>query len=196
MLGSYDGPRPCPYPGYCHIGKGERLSQRERWRKTMTANDMIMFSNGALTFMYRVGAIAVHNERLLVEHDAKLGLCFIPGGRVEYGENAMQALAREVQEELGEEATIGRLALVTDNLFELDQRPYQEIALYFLIEFAPGSPVLDRDGPFEGNELGTVFQWIPLEAVEQANLFPTFLQSRVKAIPPTTEYIVHPNALH
>ena len=146
--------------------------------------------------MYRVGGIAVHNKRLLVEHDARLGFCFVPGGRMEYGENAMQALAREVREELGEEATIGRLALVTDNLFELDERRYQEIALYFLIEFAPGSTVLDRDGPFEGNESGTVFQWIPLDAVEQANLFPTFLQARVKAMPQTTEYVVHPNVLH
>ena len=41
------------------------------------------------------------------------------------------------------------------------ERPYQEIALYFLIEFAPGSAVLDRDGPFEGSESGTSFQWIP-----------------------------------
>ena len=50
---------------------------------------------------------------------------------------------------------------------------YQEAALYFLIEFAPGSTVLiDRDGPFEGTEPGTVFQWIPLDEVEQANLLP------------------------
>ena len=162
----------------------------------MTTHDMIMSSNNGLTFHYRVGAIAVHNERLLVEHDAEHRFCFVPGGRVEFGENAMQALAREVREELGEDATIGRLALVTDNLFELDERRYQEIALYFLIEFAPGATVLERDGSFEGSESGTVFQWIPLEAVEQANLFPTFLQSHVKAIPPTTEYIVHPNVLH
>ena len=157
---------------------------------------MIMSSNGALTFNYRVGAIAVHNERLLVEQDAERRFCFVPGGRVEYGENAMQALAREVHEELGEEATIGRLALVTDNMFELDGIRYQEIALYFVIEFVPGSTVLDHDGPFEGNEPGTVFQWIPLDAVEQANLFPTLLQPRIRAIPPTTEYVVHPNVLH
>ena len=69
------------------------------------------------------GGIAVHNERLLVEHDSEHRFCFVPGGRVEYGENAMQALAREVREELGEDATIGRLALVTDNLFELDGTP-------------------------------------------------------------------------
>ena len=54
--------------------------------------------------MYRVGAIAVHNERLLVEHDSEYGFCFVPGGRVEYGENPLsQALAREVREELGED---------------------------------------------------------------------------------------------
>ena len=122
---------------------------------------MIMSSNNGLTFMYRVGGIAVHNERLLVEHDSEHRFCFVPGGRVEYGENAMQALAREVREELGEDATIGRLALVTDNLFELDERQYQEMALYFLIEFAPGATVLERDGSFEGSESGTVFQWIP-----------------------------------
>ena len=162
----------------------------------MTSSEMIMSSNNGLTFMYRVGGIAVHNERLLVEHDSEHRFCFVPGGRVEYGENAMQALAREVREELGEEATIGRLALVTDNLFELDERQYQEMALYFLIEFAPGATVLERDGTFEGSESGTIFQWIPLDAVDQANLFPTFLQSRVKAIPPTIEYIVHPNVLH
>ena len=162
----------------------------------MTTHEMIVSSNGGLTFIYRVGGIAVHNERLLVEHDSEHRFCFVPGGRVEYGENAMQALAREVREELGEDATIGRLALVTDNLFELDGSRYQEMALYFLIEFAPGSPVLDRDGSFEGSEPGTVFQWIPLDAVEQANLFPTLLQPRVKAMPKNTEYVVHPNVPH
>ena len=162
----------------------------------MTPSDMIMSSSDGLTFMYRVGGIAVHNERLLVERAVKKGFCFIPGGRVNYGENAAEALEREVREEFGETATIGRLVLVTDNLFELDGMHYQEAALYFLIEFAPGSTVLDRDGPFEGTEPGTVFQWIPLKELEQAKLVPAFLRQRVRAIPPATEYIVHSGGLH
>lgn len=157
---------------------------------------MIMSSSDDLTFMYRVGGIAVYGERLLVERAVKKGFCFIPGGRVNYGENATEALAREIREEFGESATIGRLVLVNDNLFELEGRRYQELALYFLIEFAPGSTVLDREGAFEGCEPGTVFEWIPLDAVETARLLPTLLRERVREIPPATEYVVHPNTLH
>ena len=141
--------------------------------------------------MYRVGGIAVHDGRLLVEQDVKHGFCFVPGGRVEYGENAVDALARELREELGEEATISRLVLVADNLFQLDGNWFQEISLYFLIEFAPGSTVFDRDGTFEGGESGTVFQWIPLADEEQANLLPPFLRQYVRDIPEFTEYITH-----
>ena len=46
--------------------------------------------------MYRVGGIASYDGHLLVEHDARHGFCFVPGGRVEYGENAVEALAREL----------------------------------------------------------------------------------------------------
>ena len=160
----------------------------------MTSSEMIMSSGRGLTFMYRVGGIAVHNGCLLVEHDVRHGFCFVPGGRVEYGENAVEALARELREELGEEAKIGRLVLVADKLFEIDGNWFQEISLYFLIEFAPGSKTLDRDGAFEGGESGTVFQWIPLDEVEQANLLPPFLRKLVRAVPESTEYIVHAEA--
>ncbi len=162
----------------------------------MTPPNMIMSSNGDLTFNYRVGCIAVHNGRVLVEHDAKRRYCFVPGGRVEYGESAADALAREIREELGEDAEVGRLALVTENFFELDGVRYHEHALYFLVEFAPGAPVLDREGAFEGCEPGAVFQWIPLDALEQAELQPSFLRQHVRAIPPATEYIVHTGGLH
>lgn len=141
--------------------------------------------------MYRVGGIVVHDGHLLVEHDTRHGFCFVPGGRVEYGENAVGALARELREELGEEATIGRLVLVADNLFEIDGDWFQEASLYFLIELASGSRIFEQDGTFEGGESGTVFQWLPLADLEQANLLPPFLRQLVRATPESTEYITH-----
>ena len=80
---------------------------------------MVMFSNGEITFIYRVGGIALHDGRLLVEQNLRHGFSFVPGGRVEYGENAVLALSRELQEEFGGDVQIGRLVIVADNLFEL-----------------------------------------------------------------------------
>ena len=155
----------------------------------MTPSDMIMSSQGGLTFMYRVGGIAVSGGRLLVEHDVGRDLCFLPGGRVEYGESAAEALVREVREELGEEVTIGRLVFVSDHLFELDDERFQEVALYFVIEFAPAAAVTGREGRFAGVEPGTLFEWIALDAAP-ARLFPSFLRAGVGSLPERTEYVV------
>ena len=124
---------------------------------------MIMFTRDGLTFMYRVGGIAIHDGRVLVEQAIGKGFCFLPGGRVEFGENASDALRREVREELGEPATIGRLLITADNLFELDGRRMQEVSLYFLVELDEDSPILDRDDMFEGAEPNVVLEWIPVD---------------------------------
>lgn len=154
------------------------------------SSNMIMSSKGGITFMYRVGGIAVRSDRLLVEWDSIRRFCFVPGGRVEYGESAVAALGREMREELGEKVEIGRLVIVADNLFELDGYRFQEAGLYFLVEFAPGSEIPEREGVFEGAEPGTSFQWIPLDELEQANLLPAFLRERVREYPKSPEYVV------
>ena len=151
---------------------------------------MVMFSNGDITFMYRVGGIAVHEGRLLVEHDVKRGFCFVPGGRVEYGENAVQALSRELDEELGGNVEIGRLVIVSDNLFELDGIRYQEAGLYFLVNFEPGHPILGREGKFEAEEPNLVYEWLSLDGLKEEELFPRFLRELVLDIPQTPRYII------
>ena len=149
-----------------------------------------MASDGETTFMYRVGGIAVHDGRLLVEYNTRHGYCFVPGGRVEYGESASEALARELHEELGEEVEVGRLLLVTDNFFGEDNQQTQEVALYFLVTFAQGSKTPGRRGAFEGAEPGTMFRWIRVDDVEEASLFPSLLRERVRSLPQTPEYVV------
>ena len=151
---------------------------------------MVMFSNGEITFMYRVGGIAVHDGRLLVEHNVKHDFCFVPGGRVEYGENAVQALSRELDEEIGGGVEIGRLVIVADNLFELDGIRYQEALLYFVLDFAPGHPILGREGKFEAEEPNLVYEWLPLDRLEEEELFPRFLRELVLDIPQTPKYVI------
>ena len=152
---------------------------------------MITFTHDGLTFMYRVGGIAVHDGRVLVEHAVGKGFCFLPGGRVEFGESAVAALQREAREELGEPAEIGQLVVVADNLFELDGRRYQEVNLYFVIELDEDSPILGRDGRFAGAESSIVLEWIPIDELEHANLKPTFLHEYIRDLPSAPLYVNH-----
>ena len=151
---------------------------------------MIMFTRDGLTFMYRVGGIAIHDGRVLVEQAVGKGFCFLPGGRVEFGENASDALRREVREELGEPATIGRLLITADNLFEFDGRRIQEVNLYFMVELDEDSPILDPVGMFEGAEPNVVLEWIPVDELERANLKPEFLQEQIRDLPRAPLYVI------
>ena len=152
---------------------------------------MIVFTRDGLTFMYRVGGIAIHDGRLLVEHAVGKGFCFLPGGRVEYGESAIAALQREAREELREPAEIGRLLVVADNFFVLDGRRYQEVNLYFLIELDEDSPILGRDGRFARAEASIVLEWISTDELARANLKPTFLHEPIRDLPSAPLYVIH-----
>lgn len=63
-----------------------------------------------------VGAVVLDGDRLLLAQrapgGAHGGLWEFPGGKVEPGESDAQALARELREELGVDATVGELVAV------------------------------------------------------------------------------------
>jgi 8-oxo-dGTP pyrophosphatase MutT (NUDIX family) len=53
------------------------------------------------------------------------------GGTVEFGERGAETLRRELQEELGAEADVGRLVATIENLFTYDGRSVHEIGLVY-----------------------------------------------------------------
>ena len=100
---------------------------------------MIMFTHDGLTFMYRVGGIAIHDGRVLVEQAVGKGFCFLPGGRVEFGE-AIAALLRGARRAgrgfSSPPASSSSTAVGGQSLFP--GRSSTRLA------------ILDRDGMFEG----------------------------------------------
>ncbi|WP_105619656.1 NUDIX hydrolase [Vallitalea okinawensis] len=55
-----------------------------------------------------------NNEILLVKHQHH-GVWTVPGGQVEFGENLMDALKREIKEECGVEVLVNKLICVSSN---------------------------------------------------------------------------------
>lgn len=88
----------------------------------------------------QVKALAVlrHEHRLFVFrfHDVTRGDFYRPvGGTVEFGETALEAVHREVREELGADLDDVRLWEVIENRFEFEGSPGHEIVFLYSARF-------------------------------------------------------------
>jgi ADP-ribose pyrophosphatase YjhB (NUDIX family) len=130
---------------------------------------------------------------LLIHRDEGDDFWALPGGRVEFGEPAYMALGRELSEELGVRAEVGRLIWVVENFFTYRDEPHHEIAFYFNVTLPDDSPVKAYNIPFYGEDNGVplIFEWYPIEGLERVALRPTFLRKAIASMPRHTQYIVH-----
>lgn len=117
--------------------------------------------------------VLVQNGKLLVCQPRKGGRCYLPGGHIEFGETARQALVREIREEMGRDASAGDFLAVAENAFVQNGEPHCEINLFFRLDI-PGLPVAS-DPP--ACEEWIAFRWVPFsqDALRAANLLPAHL---------------------
>jgi mutator protein MutT len=156
---------------------------------------MLRFDQGDLRFNYRsVGVILNQNQVLIHKSQSqKDDFWALPGGRVEFGEPANETIKREMQEELGIDVCVERLLWVVENFFDYNGKSYHELGFYFLISTTTDSDIYAQVEAFDGIEKDNhlIFKWHEIEALEDIELHPKFLQSALKSLPEFTEYVVH-----
>jgi ADP-ribose pyrophosphatase YjhB (NUDIX family) len=117
----------------------------------------------------------------------------LPGGRVEHGEAAADAVVRELQEELGEHVQCERLLWVVENFFWQEGRPHHELGLYFLATLAADSALLFSTGPFLGIEQHAQlsFAWFDRSQLQRVDVRPSFLVRALAEREFQFEHVVH-----
>jgi ADP-ribose pyrophosphatase YjhB (NUDIX family) len=126
----------------------------------------------------RAVAVIVHGERLLVIHRRKNGTEYftLPGGGVEDGETVEQACLREVLEETGLEATLGRHLTTFENAGRTEH--------YHLVEAPIGDPMLGGpEARINSPENLYTLLWVSLDELAGIDLKPPTAKELILQLP-------------
>lgn len=149
-----------------------------------------VFKTDLAVFNYRVAGVWILDDHVLIHKNVNDKHWALPGGRVKVMEESTTALCREFQEELSLDVKVNRLLWTTENFFHYDGKPFHEIAFYYQV--TANNDYELRLGEFTGTEEDKhlVYQWVPIEKLDEMLLQPNFLKSGIKNIPLHPEHIV------
>ncbi|PIP23410.1 MAG: ADP-ribose pyrophosphatase [Candidatus Nealsonbacteria bacterium CG_4_10_14_0_2_um_filter_38_17] len=118
-----------------------------------------------------IRAVICKDDEILVCKYREKDYCFFPGGHLEFGEKADEALIREMKEEAGLELTNCNFIGALENFFIEDDEDHHEIILAF-----EGSVY---DGKLESLEDHLDFFWKDTNELVKGNILPLALSRAI-----------------
>ena len=139
------------------------------------------FSRENAWFRYRAGAILVRDGKMLFVKSMYGGYYYMVGGGVHLGETSEECVERETCEETGAQCKAERLAIVCENLFRghdgaIDGKDCHVLEFYYLMN-------VPEDAEFNAaNDEGEELVWVPLAEIEDQDIRPAFLKTRLSEV--------------
>lgn len=156
----------------------------------------ILFRTEQSIFSYRVGGILIRNDKVLLQKPENDDGYAVPGGHVSFGEISAEALVREFREEAHADIEVDRLVLVSEIFFPWDDRPCQQICLYYAVSLRDENQIpLEGEFSFLNESGGAVtdlhFSWVPLSEISDLLIYPSDLKKYLLSMPAHIEYFVY-----
>lgn len=112
------------------------------------------------------GLILDEDNRILLARLSKIvrgnaGKWTLPGGGIEFGEDPKKAIVREVKEETGLNATVGKLLDVDSDVFKFTDATAHGIRIIYEATVEPGDIVVESNGSTDA------VQWFSRQEIKE-----------------------------
>lgn len=139
----------------------------------------ITYKDKNIKFNFRVAAIIENQDRILVQHSQGDTNYRLVGGRVQLMESTLQALVREIHEELnytikGEDL---RLLQIAENFYDYDDidgsiQNVHEILFVYKLYIDSNNDIAKMDNFKEFDKDNTILKWIKKKDLDNISLVP------------------------
>ena len=142
----------------------------------------ISFKTPSGRFNFRVSAVIIRGDCLLIVQDDICSYAYLPGGRVKMGEPAADALRRELREELHADLRLLRPLWVCEDFYtDADSgEPFHEIGVYYLVD---GAPLPDTPFAYPEGDRINRFEWVSPGELQGRCFLPEFVKDRILRLP-------------
>ena len=142
----------------------------------------------------RVGAIIPKNGKMLMAEDGVHDYYYSIGGRIKFGENAEEAVIREIYEETGVKMEIDRLGYIHENYFLGDcdinrGKLIYEISFYFYMK------VPEDFEPIQQNSSKSCDKLVWTELDDSVKFYPEFFRDALSSPSYAIRHIVSDNRI-
>ncbi len=129
-----------------------------------------------ICFVYRVAAIIIHNNRVLLQKTKGFDYTSFIGGKCQVGENSIDAAIREVKEETGIECEYIETKGIIENFFHsvFDNDDRHEIDIFVSLKIKDEKYLnMDKINNIENNSYEQHYEWYDLDKLDEINLKPS-----------------------
>ena len=137
----------------------------------------LAFNTNQGSFIYRVAAIIIKDNKLLMAKHEDYPCYYTVGGKVRINETSEEAILREAYEETGIKFQIDRLSFIQERFFELDGGHHHEIVFYFLMKENTDIGLSSRSYTDQGFKES--LHWFPIESLDGIFIIPEFFKTRL-----------------
>lgn len=141
----------------------------------------ISFRTGEGRFNFRVGAIIIQDNQILMVRNHRDPYYYSVGGRVHLHETLEEAVLREVLEETGVPLEIEKLGFIHENFFTLEHsgEVFHEISFFYYMK--PVANFLQINASLTEDGIEEKLEWIPLDKITEYSLYPEFFKTDLYA---------------